>query len=247
MGHFDEVCFLCGVTPSGPSEFTDPDDNAESLTDALLKHFPDILPNIPTCKTQKELQAYLEEMFKKILEEFDDFNGLSDAFRDCIAIGYFDDDGGAPREEVVDPEIKCLFPDGRFVTKRWVGEPSCGQFRTVYWNIAPETGEMGELWEEIGQLTRTGSITQRGFGNFFLSECCFGFLEGWIERAALPPMWDERQLSFIGELWEIVNSRKSGRGEWHSFSSQTTGPSYLETRMGRLFGVVETWRSREKA
>jgi hypothetical protein len=220
MGHFDEVCFLCGVSPRGPDEFSrDSDDSAEDLADALLKHFPNVVSDVPTCKTREDLQAYLEAMFKKVLEDFDDFKELSHAFRDCIAIGYFDDDGGTPCKEADDPAVKYLFPDGRFVGKRWVDEPSCGQFLTVYWNINSETGEEGDVYE-TEEITRTSSIIQRGFGNFFLSECCFGFLEGWIERAALPLMWNGRQLSLIGELWEIINSRKTGRSEWRSFSRQ---------------------------
>ncbi|KAF7770262.1 hypothetical protein Agabi119p4_6236 [Agaricus bisporus var. burnettii] len=172
MGHFDEVCFLCGVAPIGPSEFTsDPDLVAEGLADALLEHFPNILSALPTCETKKELEAYLEAIFEE--EDPQDFNELSLAFFRCIAIGYFDDDGNTPRKGVDDPAVKFIFPDGQFVKKRWVDDPECGEFQTVY--------------------RKNGSDTEE------------------IDRTTLPPMWDERQLSFVGELWEIINSRKTGR------------------------------------
>ena len=62
-------------------------------------------------------------------------------------------------------------------------------------------------------MSRTGAYWQTGIGNFFLSECCYKFLEAWIARPGLPPMWDGRSLSFAGELWEVVNSRETGRSE----------------------------------
>jgi hypothetical protein len=208
MGNFDEVCFLCGVSPVGPAEFsTSPSLTAEDLANALLEHFSDILSAIPTCQTKEDLEAFLESMFME--DDPENFDDLSKAFNDCIAIGYFDLDGDAPRKEVDDPAVKFLFPDGRFVKKRLVDDPSCGEFRMVNWDNDTDTEGVGETED----MSRTGASFQGGFGNFFLSRCCFGFLEGWIERDALPLMRDGRQLSFIGELWEIVNSRESGRGK----------------------------------
>lgn len=209
MGHWDEVCFICGVAPIGPNEFTtDLDLAVENLVDSLLKHSPDILSTTSDVDTKDDLESLLIA----ILEERapDDLEISSAAFEKCIAIGYFDDDGATPRETVDDSNIKFRFPDGQFVKTRLVDYPNCGEFwQEVVKKSNPDTGEVDEVREET--ISRTSANFQDGFGNFFLSKCCLKFLEGWIDRARLPSMWDGRCLSFIGELWEIVNSRETGR------------------------------------
>lgn len=206
----DEVCFLCGVTPNGPSKLTtkDLDGTVSNLVDALLEHFPDILSTTENVETKDDLHSLLNTILKETAP--DDLENLSGAFQDCIAIGYFDEDGGTPREAVGDSITEFRFPDGQFVKTRLVDYANCGEFwEEVVRKPNPNTGEVEEVKEQ--NISRTGAAFQGGFGNFFLSRCCLAFLEGWIDRTQLPPMWDGRHLSFVGELWEIVNSRETGR------------------------------------
>jgi hypothetical protein len=150
----------------------------EDLANALLNHFPGILSAIPIFDTKEDLEAFLEAMLEdKDPENFDD---LSKAFHECIAIGYFEDDGDVPRKEVDDPAIKYVFPDGQYVKKRWVDDPFCGEFRKVYWYNDSDIEGVGDI-RETEDMSRTGASFQGGFGNFFLSGCCFRFLEGWID------------------------------------------------------------------
>lgn len=209
MGHWDEVCFICGVAPIGPKEFTtDLDLAVENFVDSLLEHFPNILSTMSNVDTKDDLQSFLITILEQGAP--DDLEISSAAFENCIAVGYFDNDGATPREIVGDSNIKFRFPDGEFVETRLVDYPNCGEFwQEVFKMPNPDTGEVEEVREE--NISRTSANFQDGFGNFFLSECCLRFLEGWIDYARLPLMWDGRCLSFVGELWEIVNSRETGR------------------------------------
>lgn len=211
MGHWDEACFLCGITQTGPSDFaTDIGYAITTLVDALLEHFPDILSTISNVETEDDLQSLLTTILEKTPPYHLEISSM--AFRDCIAIGYFSDTGATPRKTVDDPTVKLRLPDGQFVTTRCVDDPAYGEFGQEIVEIHdPNTGEVKKFWEE--RISRTGGLLQGGFGNFFLSKCCLGFLERWIDRTRLPPMWDGRCLSFVGELWEIINSRETGRSE----------------------------------
>ncbi|KAF9447896.1 hypothetical protein P691DRAFT_730601, partial [Macrolepiota fuliginosa MF-IS2] len=211
MGHFDEVCLLCGISPVPPSELTpDPEGTTNALVGSLLKAFPDILSEVDgELASEENLHTFLLDIIEDADLEPGDLQQCGRAFCTCIAVGYFDDDGAVPRELADDPITKYRIPDGRFVTTRVVDDPSCGEFRS---EVIRRTNNVGEVVsEEADRMSRTGAYWQDGFGNFFLSECCYLYLEAWIDRARLPPMWDARVLSFEGELYEIINSRETGR------------------------------------
>ncbi|KAF8154075.1 hypothetical protein B0H34DRAFT_625295, partial [Crassisporium funariophilum] len=59
--------------------------------------------------------------------------------------------------------------------------------------------------------------------NFWVSEGCFHYLQAWIDFARLPAASHNRKLSFSGELYEVVNSRETGRNngvgtlEWMNY------------------------------
>lgn len=213
MGHFDEVCLLCGASPIPPRGFTNASDiSAEELVSSLLEHFPNILEEcqVEGIESQEDLEGHLADIMDELEEELG-FCGA--AFTQCIAIGYFNDDGATPHEEVPkDTIVGRRIPDGQFVTTRLVDDPNCGDFEEEIVQKKGDDGVVTGVHEN--RMARTGAYWQGGIGNFFLSECCYKFLEAWIVRPDLPPMWDGRSLSFVGELWEVINSRETGRSEY---------------------------------
>ncbi|KAF5348111.1 hypothetical protein D9756_010768 [Leucocoprinus leucothites] len=234
MGHFDEVCLLCGVTPVPPTGFTNNCDiTAEELVSELLERFPSIVDEcqIEGINSKDDLEKYLAEL----MAEYEDYFELGDAFQRCIAIGYFSgNDGEVPCEEVPkDPIVMLRIPDGKFVTTRVVDDPECGDFSEV---VIQRQGEDGVIVEEKEErLTRT-RWNGPGIGNFFLSESCYLFLQAWIGLEGLPPMWDGRKLSFVGELWEVINSRETGRnsGGWLDWLEPGGAEKKLDQTQGEL-------------
>jgi hypothetical protein len=228
MGHFDEVCLLCGISPSPPSGFSNCTDiAAEELVESLLEHFPTILEEsqVENAKSEEDLQEFLNDIMDEIDLEYSESCGA--AFGRWIAFGYFDDDSdeGCPHEDDSDPIVKRKIPDGKFVTTRAVDWANCGDFEREVIRKTDVDGAVVEQLEKI--ITRTGSYWQQGIGNFFLSGCCFQFLQAWIPVEGLPPMWDGRKLSFAGELWEVLNSRETGRSEFRSSTCRSMKPVAL--------------------
>ncbi|KAF5349236.1 hypothetical protein D9756_009414 [Leucocoprinus leucothites] len=214
MGHFDEVCLLCGISPHPPRDFTSaPDLTAEELVDALLSLCPTIVQDCQLEEAEGNVHSKegLESFLTDLIYEFQDFSyDFASAFSNSIAIGYFDDDGAVPHLIIDgDPIARKRIPDGQFVTTRIVESAECGEFEKVVVKKEGEDGTVIKVSEK--RMSRTCAYWQGGIGNFFLSEACYRFLEAWIVREYLPPMWDGRVLSFAGELWEVVSSRETGR------------------------------------
>ncbi|KAF8883076.1 hypothetical protein CPB84DRAFT_194171 [Gymnopilus junonius] len=137
----------------------------------------------------------------------------------CIAIGHFKEDGDTPHE-IVQTDTGCVrrIPDGKDVETGLVTDTDCGEFRFVVHRKLDEDGNIIETKEE--KLSRTGSSNyihrelareEISTGNFFLSEGCFHYLQAWLDYCRVPKPHHDRKLTFSGELFEIVNSRKEGR------------------------------------
>lgn len=220
MGHWDELCLLCGVSPIPPTAVYDDPGNAEDLADKLVEYDSSLLDDM---KMKKET---LTDLLEKALEaEYPD--GLDwytrpgwrwDGFMDCVAIGHFRADGDTPHHIVLtDAGYTRKIPDGMDVETRLVTKAMCGEFGAVIHRKLDKDGNMTETEEEM--LSRTGArnylyheLDEISTGNFFLSEGCYHYLQHWLDYSRIPKPSHDRQLSFAGELFEIVNSRKEGRG-----------------------------------
>ncbi|KAI0040291.1 hypothetical protein FA95DRAFT_1503081 [Auriscalpium vulgare] len=113
-------------------------------------------------------------------------------FERSIAVGHFNEDGDAPFRR--DPETGVAhFPDGKEVQARLVGDGSSGRFETQY-----VTGADGEE-QEVDRETATS-----GRPNFAVHEGCYRCLEAWLRVSGR----SRNGLSFAGEFYELVNSRK---------------------------------------
>jgi hypothetical protein len=168
---------------------------------------------VENANSEQDLQDFLNEIMDKI-DDSEHIESCGSAFKRCIAFGYFDDDNheGCPYEDDSDRIVKRRIPDGKFVTTRIVDLGTGGNFGREAIRTKDADGALVEQLER--RRTRTSSLQQDGIGNFFLSECCFQFIQAWIPIEDLPPMWDGRELSFAGELWEVLNSREKGRSEF---------------------------------
>ena len=139
-----------------------------------------------------------------------------------IAIGHFDednDDDTPHRIEKTETGWMRRIPDGVGVETRFVRDPLCGEFSEVYTPADPSRG----IEEVKDKLSRTSSsnylydglMREPGFGNFFLSRCCYHYLEAWLDFSRFTAPSHGRNLSFAGELYEVVNSQPEGRGQFH--------------------------------
>lgn len=217
MGSWDEVCIICGISPSadpqgsGPSWlFTHWDgqqgaefakivaevvsinggDSIETLaivSDALLR---DIYENNDTI-----------DLLRKVMPGLCDWSG----FKRCMAIGQFGDDGEATREG--DDEN---FPDGRQVEVRLVEGFDSASFNKVL--------KVDDRGEEKAEFAYSWCGAFEGNPNLFTSEGCYHYLHAWIDWSTLPPRKqafpsDPAPLPFGAELYEIVNSQKMLRSE----------------------------------
>ncbi|KAF8903674.1 hypothetical protein CPB84DRAFT_1677885 [Gymnopilus junonius] len=91
-------------------------------------------------------------------------------------------------------------------------------FWTVIHRVVDKAGNVVELEESGSSNTSSTSNlhddAEEGcevFGNFFLSEGCFHYLEAWLDFSSLPKTQHDQYLSFAGELYEVLNSREEGR------------------------------------
>ncbi|KAH7915361.1 hypothetical protein BJ138DRAFT_998127 [Hygrophoropsis aurantiaca] len=204
MGGYDQLCIVCGVAPSGgPSQlFTDPDDEVEHIAEKIVS---DILLADPS----QDYSAVFDIVQDALLQT-DEVQWLPDGIRDwsgfqnCVAIGYFDNEDGAASLFPDKTDGNPCFPNGSKVQLRCVSGGSAGGFTSILGD--------GQTKEEC--LTHCTSRDSRN-PNFFVSEACYHYLEEWIDRTALPSQRlsvpHTPNLTFAGELYEIVNSRAEGR------------------------------------
>jgi hypothetical protein len=223
MGHWDELCLLCGISPLPPAElFLDPANGAAELADEIESYDPTLLSDLSIKREE------LEDLLYSAILLFPDMDSLKlqplwdcKMFNDCVAIGHFDEDNEQDtphRIEETETGWRRRIPDGVGVETRFVRNPMCGEFETV---VIPANPAKGTAEAELTELSRTSSSNyiyseltrEPGFGNFFLSRACYHYLQAWIDFARLPALSHNRNLSFAGELYEVVNSQLEGRGQ----------------------------------
>ncbi|KAH7910965.1 hypothetical protein BJ138DRAFT_1113617 [Hygrophoropsis aurantiaca] len=203
MGGYDQLCIVCGVSPmGGPTQFfLDHESSAIDMSEEIAKA---IAPSNSTL-TYEEL---LEIVHEALLEAYDHDWFADDlhrwpGFRTCIALGFFDDEDGAA--ELFPDELgkKTRFPNGLKVQTRPVCDAGAGGFGAV-------VGEEQNVYTHCTSWDRNNP-------NFFVSEGCYHYLQAWIDMRNLPPPNSSQTpgLSFAGELYEIVNSRKELRDPSH--------------------------------
>lgn len=119
-----------------------------------------------------------------------------DHWRVAYAIGYFRPDGGW----YSGPNRSRMFLDGRAVELRKVRYSESGEFQELLVDTDGDT-------EWIGRCTDCCAGTH--CPNIFIHEGCFHYLRAWLSPA-LPPRLSFAsipQMSFEGELYEILNSQ----------------------------------------
>lgn len=208
--YWDQLCLLCGIRPAGgpsallrhdnlsiaarqiASEIRDDDDELYSIVkEGLSATFhPD----------EKRLDFRHEWLPDGLGYDVDADRMVNYATSYCVAIGYFsnNEDGMAPiREDQV--------PDGMNVRVRQVmNNFQGGDFETVVQLLA--NGR-----ERRDDVPSACSVEHENNPNFALCERCYYFLKSWIDRSSLPP--SIRDLTFAGELYEVINSQEPRRGE----------------------------------
>ncbi|KDR65915.1 hypothetical protein GALMADRAFT_148294 [Galerina marginata CBS 339.88] len=212
MNNWDELCILCGISPNPPRkiyptpEFGTPEFGAQDLADKLIKHDPSILEDL-----QFEKDELVERLRDALTLDSPHYGrpGNWEGFTTCVAVGHFYKKNDIPRRIVYTESSKeRRIPDGVKVMTRVVEMPSCGDF-----NFDILRNRHGHKLQVHKFLSCSSSTRFSGdsFGNFFLSEACFHYLEAWIDQSQFVPGTRARSLSFAGELYEVVNSRKRGR------------------------------------
>jgi hypothetical protein len=112
-------------------------------------------------------------------------------FKDCIAIGHFDEDNEQDTPNRIQKTATGWMrriPDGVGVqTARYVRDARRGEFSVV---VTPVNSEAQGTEEVQGKrLSRTSSSNyiyseltkEPGFGNFFLSHCRYHYLKAWLD------------------------------------------------------------------
>ncbi|KAF8155701.1 hypothetical protein B0H34DRAFT_506636 [Crassisporium funariophilum] len=216
MGHFDELCLICGISAIPPDGiWTDEFFGIEDLCEKLINYDPEILNDLKI--DEDGLQDILHRAFNSDPSDhpaFDDTSVWSwPHFRDGIAIGQ-------PLHEE-DDDISGKIPDGVDVQTAIVRGPECGGFEIVVLKGPVQDGaEPTEVMEERVTYTASNNYSsdsrEHGFGNFWVSEGCFHYLQAWIDFEGLPRPSHSRPLSFAGELYEVVNSH-NGMVPWISY------------------------------
>ncbi|KAF8155696.1 hypothetical protein B0H34DRAFT_860014 [Crassisporium funariophilum] len=221
MRQFDELCLICGISAIPPdSIWTDESFGIKDLCKKLRKYDPEILNDLKI--DEDGLQDILHRAFNSDPSDhpaFDDTSVWSwPHFRDGIAIGQ-------PLHEE-DDDISGKIPDGVDVQTAIVRGAEYGRFGTFVLKGPVQDGaEPTEVVEQRVTYTASNNYSsdsrEHGFGNFWVSEGCFHYLQAWIDFEGLPRPSHSRPLSFAGELYEVVNSREDGRWDgvvpWMSY------------------------------
>ncbi|KAL0955107.1 hypothetical protein HGRIS_004023 [Hohenbuehelia grisea] len=135
-----------------------------------------------------------------------------DGFLPWVAIGQFDEDnfGNAPWIEAQSEEgtLRHRAPLGREVVVRRVRNTNSGFDFAEYWD------EEAQCWKD----GVSGISPYMNNVNIVCHKAPLAYLKSWINWTSLPPRSiafpdDPEALSIKAELYEIVNSRKRGRGD----------------------------------
>ncbi|KAF8873058.1 hypothetical protein CPB84DRAFT_1753386 [Gymnopilus junonius] len=222
MGHWDELCLLCGISPIPPNGiYTDTAYGAGDLAEKLIEYDPSLLHDMELDEDalQELLQTALDAESSDGFDWFTRPGWRWQGFRTCIAVGHFLSEEDDTPHQIVSTDTGYMrrIPDGQEVETRLVKDANCGEFRVVIHRTVDGEGNVVETQEE--KLSRTSSSNylydelarEDGFGNFFLSEGCYHYLRAWLDFNQLPEPQRGRQLNLAGELYEVVNSRPKGR------------------------------------
>lgn len=219
MGCWDELCVVCGVSGGGPSELLssytlDTDsrkiaseiavsDSTHTLSeDSLFAIVRDALEATITPRSLSRA-SWLPDGVGSGVEvgpSFDFYNTWR-----CVAVGYFDRESGEGRAPVRDG----LVPDGKHVRVRQVIDEYAGDFSRVVCTVATPSGREVEVQREKLSMCAVVHGIQP---NIRTCERCYYYLRNWVDTDSLPPPASNRKLSFAGELYETLNSRKMLRG-----------------------------------
>ncbi|KAF8903673.1 hypothetical protein CPB84DRAFT_1746072 [Gymnopilus junonius] len=218
MMGWDELCPLCGIAPDPPHHiYADPITGADDLTTKIIDYDPSLLDDMEMDEDT------LRDMLEKILEMDPPGDPNSprwhwEGFENCIAVG---SESLMSHENFrMGNEYKAIIPDGKGVEVRLVSGPQYGVFSCIIHRAVDEAGNaIQSIEKKFSNTSSNINLDHNGledsmFGNFFLSEGCFRYLQAWLDFGRFPPPQHDRQLSFAGELYEVVNSRKDGRW-WH--------------------------------
>ncbi|KDQ19414.1 hypothetical protein BOTBODRAFT_142968 [Botryobasidium botryosum FD-172 SS1] len=221
----DILCVISGVRPGGGPEHFSPAGAKAELRIELAKEISHL-----------STTGLLENEAAAILQDVPDFLSRSDNdsdndfeisrplgnwihFNTCIAIGTFDESGGAFVAR--NPCTGCVtgIPRGRFVDTRAVCDESAGRFIRVV--VGPDDPESDLFYDGVTHVKwkTTDCNPLGGNPNVFVLEGPFRYLEAWVDRASLPERRavfpeDPDPLSFAAELYEIVNTRAQPRNEY---------------------------------
>lgn len=223
MGCWDELCLLCGVGGGGPGGITGKysvEEDARKCASELVatqasmgmdeeELYNIVLTALRTTVATSTVQignpSWMPEGLGSDAEVTADPKGYT-TWRD-VAVGYFDKESG---EGTALTREGRLAPDGKNTRVRQVVDCYAADYSSVVCRaIAPSGKEI-----EVQRQAPTRCSVVHGFSpNIALDERCYYYLKFWRDASSLPPPADSRNLSFAGELYEIVNSRKKLRGE----------------------------------
>lgn len=224
MGGWSELCLICGLTPGGGPKglFYSAEDCLEEVTKALEAQNVDLGLNIdqireeimkvlPLFEQEDQSQSSKTRYEQAILDgslspdtyfpfASQDWDGWA-----AIAIGTFDEDG----EPLVTMKNGVRIPPRGFdVTTRLVKDNG-DNYTGGNFSALDDTPENMQVY--------TSASSGLTVANFFCLRAPYHYLKSWVNRDTLPPRQTafplEPDMSFEGELYEIINTRRERRDE----------------------------------
>jgi hypothetical protein len=220
MGSWDEVCVICGISPSSDPRLSGPcwllwasrGAVGEIATEVMSINEDDSEEILSIVEDAVSLPIYNNgqtiDHLRKLMPGLCDWSG----FKRCMAIGQFDHDGDATLIEPDGKNTLSQIPDGRQVVVRLVEGYNSATFNKVLKVVEDDATE------EPVPFAYSSCSAFEGNPNFFVSEGCYHYLHAWLDWTALPlrkqafPS-DPAPLFFGAELYEIVNSKDGSRGD----------------------------------
>lgn len=191
-----ELCLICGISGMGPGQLYPQAtfcSEVNNLADRILK-LDARLDEV--CVLDKETLLHMLRSLQPLIHFPRFLKPMDGKF---TAIGHFDDTGFPAWKEasVFSDDPKIL--DGINAKEYPVTGPRNGTFIASHCDYPN------------GRILQCSARDTQGFGNFFVCTRCYVLLQAWLD---VPAPSHNRTLSFAGEFYEVVNSRKHGRGRW---------------------------------
>ena len=223
---WDEVCILCG-TAGGPRNLVGEEPTVQEAASALAAEIHTLRLTLAstddatasTSMSESNLVAIIEDALSMAVHDdvmevpswfqghISEWSGLVND----VAIGHFNADGECPNTlgpvQENDRYNKRLhfIPPGDDVEVRMVREYSCGGMYDV---VVLEHEQRIQR-----QPTECSCRVSDGIGNVYVHEGCWIYHQAWLDVSP-PTRLGSRSgmpLSFAGEFYEIVNSRRERR------------------------------------